>query len=119
MAQPVYMLRSVHTIVWHLSGASDQAPWKTLCTTPIRGTAERLRLPDQPRSHDVLCSRCQEIRRAQKEVRVKAVAAAIESRYGEMGLPGGRRGGRRRNTEVVERAEDAELEGYAVAAVGK
>lgn len=77
MDQTDYMLRSQRTHIWHLPSAPEQTVWKTLCTMPIRGKEERLWAPNQPQARDVLCPKCQQIKRAQERKQAKAVAAAM------------------------------------------
>jgi hypothetical protein len=66
MEQSTYMLRSPHTHIWHLPSAPEQTQSKTLCTMPIHGKEERLLLPNQPQGRDVVCLKCQQIKRAQE-----------------------------------------------------
>ena len=77
MNEKAYMLRSPRTHIWHLPSSPEQTLWKTLCTMPIHGTEERLWLPNQPQPHDVLCPKCQQIKRAQERKQAKAVEAAM------------------------------------------
>jgi hypothetical protein len=77
MDEMAYMLRSPRTHIWHLPSVPGQTQWKTLCTMPIRGKEERLLLPNEPKPRDVLCPKCQQIKRAQEKKRAKAVEAAM------------------------------------------
>ena len=77
MDQTAYMLRSPRTSVWHLPSAPGQTLWKTLCTISVHGKEERLWLPNQPKGRDVVCPKCQQIKRAQERKQAKAVEAAM------------------------------------------
>lgn len=76
MTETSYMLRSPRTHVWHLPSVPGQTEWKTLCTMPIHGKEERLVPPNQPQPSDILCPKCQQIKRAQERKQAKASAAA-------------------------------------------
>jgi len=76
MDERAYVLRSPRTHIWHLPGKPGQTEWKTLCTMPIHGKEERLWEPDQPGPRDVLCPKCQQIKRAQEKKRAKAAELA-------------------------------------------
>ena len=59
------------------ASAPGQTLWKTLCTITVHGKEERLWLPNQPTGRDVVCPKCQQIKRAQERKQAKAVEAAM------------------------------------------
>jgi hypothetical protein len=80
MAEAVYMLRGSRERIWHLPSMPGKTEWQTLCTMPIHGSAVRLSLPDTPAPKDVLCPKCQQIKRAQERKQAKADEAQTQTR---------------------------------------
>jgi hypothetical protein len=72
MIEVTYMLRGSREHVWHIPSTPGQTQWKTLCTMPIRGGEVKLSLPETPGPKDVLCPKCQQIKRAQERKQAKA-----------------------------------------------
>jgi hypothetical protein len=71
MDEATYMLRGSLEHIWHIPSAPGKTEWKTLCTMPIRGSEVKLSLPDTLGPKDVLCPKCQQIRRAQERKQAK------------------------------------------------
>lgn len=75
-----YMLRGRRSPMWHLPPMLEHQSGKTLCSTPILGSEERLLPPDQPKPGDVLCPKCQQIKRALDKKHALAEAAETETK---------------------------------------